>query len=320
MSDQGQPHRIDIEGACVLVTGASSGVGEATAKLLARRGATVALLGRRTDQLQRVAGDIGPSAHAVAVDVSDPKSVQAAMSTATEAMGGLDVAINAAGVASFAALEDLTDATWHGVIETNLSGTFYVSRAAGLHMKAAGRGAIVNVASDLASMGVAGLAHYCAAKAGVVGLTRALALELAPTVRVNVVCPGPIDTPMLRGGLDESDPERSLREKEATVPLNRLAQPEEVARAIAFLAFDATFATGTSMAVSAASGGSGRTTSPASSTGPQSSPRDSPSSRSRTARSLASRTPGRSSSTATPTSASLPRPSSVVSSWQAGCL
>ncbi|KRF24391.1 SDR family NAD(P)-dependent oxidoreductase [Phycicoccus sp. Soil803] len=249
MSDHGRPHRIDVEGARVLVTGASSGVGEATAKLLANRGATVALLGRRVDQLQRVASDIGPAAHSVAVDVSDSESVQAAVSAAIEVMGGLDVAINAAGIASLAALEDLTDAVWREVVETNLSGTFFVSRAAGLHMKAAGRGSIVNVASDLASMGVAGLAHYCAAKAGVVGLTRGLALELAPIVRVNVVCPGPIDTPMLRGGLDEADPERSLREKEATVPLNRLAQPEEVALAISFLAFDGTFATGTSMAL-----------------------------------------------------------------------
>ena len=87
-------------------------------------------------------------------------------------------------------------------------------------------------------MGVAGLAHYCAAKAGVVGLTRALAVELAPVVRVNAVCPGPIDTPMLRGGLaQEADPQRALREKAATVPLGRLADPAEVAAAIFFLAF-----------------------------------------------------------------------------------
>ena len=116
-------------------------------------------------------------------------------------------------------------------------------------MWAAGAGAIVNVASDLASMGVPGLAHYCAAKAGVVGLTRALAVELAPVVRVNAVCPGPIDTPMLREGLaQEADLQRALREKAATVPLGRLADPAEVAAAILFLAFEGTFATGTTMA------------------------------------------------------------------------
>lgn len=249
MSDHVQPHRFDINGACVLVTGASSGVGEATARFLARRGARVALLGRRASELERVAVEIGSGAYPIVADVSDAGEVRTAVDAAIECLGGLDVAVNAAGVASLAPLEELTDSRWREVIETNLSGTFFVARSAGLHMKSVGRGAIVNVASDLATMGVAGLAHYCAAKAGVVGLTRALAIELAPAVRVNVVCPGPIDTPMLRGGLDASDPDRSLREKESTVPLNRLAQPEEVARAIAFLGFDGSFATGTSMAL-----------------------------------------------------------------------
>ncbi|MGW7691284.1 SDR family NAD(P)-dependent oxidoreductase [Streptomyces asiaticus] len=213
-------HYIDPEHTRVLITGATSGVGEATAKLFAARGAAaVALLGRRPEELSRVADEIGDRAHTFRVDVSDSVSATDAVRAAVEG------------------------------IDTNLSGMFYVSREAGLHMRAAGRGAIVNVASDLASMGVAGLAHYSAAKAGVVGLSRALAIELAPTVRVNVVSPGPVDTPMLRGGLDASAPEASLREKEATVPLKRLAHPDEIARAIWFLAIDGAFATGTSMAL-----------------------------------------------------------------------
>jgi NAD(P)-dependent dehydrogenase (short-subunit alcohol dehydrogenase family) len=157
--------------------------------------------------------------------------------------------VNAAGVAGYAALEDLDDRRWAEVLDTNLSGTFYIAREAALHMRKSGAGAIVNVASDLAAMGVAGLAHYCAAKAGVVGLTKALALELAPNVRVNAVCPGPIDTPMLRSGLEsEADPALALQQKKSTVPLSRLADPDEVAAAIYFLAVDGTFATGTSMA------------------------------------------------------------------------
>nr|WP_246316490.1 SDR family NAD(P)-dependent oxidoreductase [Kineococcus aurantiacus] len=231
-----------------MVTGATSGVGEATARLFARRGAKVALLGRREEQLRRVVDDLGRSAHPFRTDVSDPGSVAAGVSAAATVLGGLDVVVNAAGVAGSAPLELLDDAAWREVLDTNLSGTFHVCRQAVPHLRAAG-GAIVNVASDLADMGVAGLAHYCAAKAGVVGLTRALAVELAPAVRVNVVCPGPIDTPMLRAGLDPANPVASLREKEATVPLNRLASPEEVARAIWFLAVDGTFATGTSMAL-----------------------------------------------------------------------
>jgi NAD(P)-dependent dehydrogenase (short-subunit alcohol dehydrogenase family) len=237
------------EHARVLVTGATSGVGEATARLLANRGARVALVARRSEELRRVVADLGDCARGFVADISDPESASTAVRDAIEAFGGLDVAVNAAGAAGYAALEDLSDECWREVIDTNLSGTFTVSRVAGLHMRDAGAGAIVNVASDLASMGVPGLAHYCAAKAGVVGLTRALALELAPAVRVNAVCPGPIDTPMLRAGLaHEADPQRALRDKEATVPLGRLATPAEVAAAIAFLAFDGTFATGTAMA------------------------------------------------------------------------
>lgn len=242
-------HEIYPEQLRVLITGATSGVGEATARLFASRGASVALLARRPDELERVAAEIGERAHCFVADVSDAGSAVAAVRAAIEALEGIDVAVNAAGVAAYAALEDLNEDLWHQVLDTNLSGTFYVSREAGLHMREAGGGTIVNVASDLAAMGVAGLAHYCAAKAGVVGLTRALAIELAPLVRVNVVCPGPIDTPMLRAGLElEDDPVRALRQKEASVPLNRLADPEEVARAIYFLAVEGSFATGTSMA------------------------------------------------------------------------
>ncbi|RGE19557.1 SDR family NAD(P)-dependent oxidoreductase [Leucobacter sp. wl10] len=242
--------RIDRNGPRrVLITGATSGVGEATARLFADEIAEVALLARRGDELRRVADELGGSSHVFVADVADPASVRSAVREAIDALGGLDVAVNAAGLAGYAALEELDDDIWRRVIDTNLSGTFTVSREAGLHMRAAGGGSIVNVASDLAGMGVAGLAHYCASKAGVLGLTRALALELAPRVRVNAVCPGPIDTRMMRVGLEqEADPETALREKEATVPLQRLAHPAEVARAIRFLAVEGTFATGTSMA------------------------------------------------------------------------
>ena len=241
--------RLSAERLRVLVTGASSGVGEATARLFAEDGAQVALLARREELLSEVAAGLGERALPFVADVADPRATAEAVRAAIAAMGGLDVAVNAAGIAGEAALEDVADQVWRDVIDTNLSGTFTVSREAGVHMREHGGGAIVNVASDLAHVGAGRLTAYCASKAGVVGLTRGLAIELAPQVRVNVVCPGPIDTPMMRAQFEgRVDAERLLEQKKASVPLGRLADPAEVARAIRFLAVDATFATGTSMA------------------------------------------------------------------------
>lgn len=233
----------------VIVSGASSGVGEATARLFVAEGAQVVILARRGDALRRLVDDIGPAAHPLVVDIADAGAASAAVRAAIDLMGGVDVAVNAAGIAGEAVLEEVDDDLWRRVIDTNLGGTFSVSREAGLHMRTHGGGAIVNVASDLAHMGAAGLTPYCASKAGVVGLTRGLAIELAPEVRVNVICPGPIDTPMMRAQLEgRVDAEAVLQQKKGTVPLGRFADPVEVARAIRFLAIDATFATGTSMA------------------------------------------------------------------------
>lgn len=234
----------------VLVTGASSGVGEATARLFSSRGAAVALVGRRNQELTRAAESLEGPALVLLGDVSDPEVAARLVNETIASFGGLDVLVNAAGVAHASALDALTPNVWNEVIGTNLSGTFFVAREAGLRMRSMGGGSIVNVASDLAFMGVSGLAHYCASKAGVVGLTKALAIELAPHVRVNAVCPGPIDTPMLRQGLaKESDPDLALTSKQDSIPLGKLATPEEVATAIYFLAVEATFATGSAMSL-----------------------------------------------------------------------
>lgn len=244
-----EPHMHATRSLRVLVTGASSGVGEATARLFAAQGAQVALLARTEHKLLRVTDELGAAAHPIVADIADSRSAALAVRAAIEWLGGVDVAVNAAGISGEAVLEDVHEDLWRRVIDTNLGGTFTVSREVGLHMRSHGGGAIVNVASDLAQMGAIGLAPYCASKAGVVGLTRALAVELAPVVRVNAVCPGPIDTPMMRAQLDERvDADDALREKQGTVPLGRLADPAEVALAIRFLAVDGTFATGSSLA------------------------------------------------------------------------
>lgn len=239
-----------MRGKRVLVTGASSGVGEATARAFAAEGASIALFARRAERLDAIAEELGENAHGIAVDVSDPDAVATAVAAADEVLGGLDVAINAAGITHEAPLAELTPADWRGMIDINLSGTFYVAREAALLMLAAGWGSIVNIGSDLGSMGHAGYVHYGAAKAGVIGLTKNMAAELAPTVRVNVVCPGPIDTPMMEAELAHSeDPEAARREGMAAVPMGRFATPAEIVAAIRLFAVEAPFATGAVLAV-----------------------------------------------------------------------
>jgi NAD(P)-dependent dehydrogenase (short-subunit alcohol dehydrogenase family) len=235
----------ELDGIRVLVTGASSGVGLAASRRFVEEGAAVAMLARRADRLAALAGELGERAHAFPVDVADAVAVASAVAAAGDVLGGLDLAVNAAGSVVPAELAELDPDLWHQVIDVNLSGTFYVAREAALRMRADGGGAIVNVGSDLASYGLKEFAHYCAAKAGVVGLTRALAAELAPSVRVNVVCPGPIDTPMMDTELAlTADPAAERAQAIERVALKRFMDPGEVVAAIRFLAFDAPFATG----------------------------------------------------------------------------
>jgi NAD(P)-dependent dehydrogenase (short-subunit alcohol dehydrogenase family) len=239
-----------LAGTRVLITGASSGVGLAAARQFAAEGAAVAMLARRGDVLSEISEELGSGARGFAVDVADPVAVASAVEEAASALGGLDIAINSAAVVDPLSLDELDAAAWRRVIDVNLSGTFYVARECALRMRAAGGGVIINIGSDLASMGVANFVHYCAAKAGVVGMTRGMAAELAPTVRVNAVCPGPIDTPMMEAQLQLTDDPAGAREASmGSVPLRRFASPEEVAAAVRFLAVDAGFATGSVLAL-----------------------------------------------------------------------
>jgi NAD(P)-dependent dehydrogenase (short-subunit alcohol dehydrogenase family) len=232
----------------ILITGASSGVGLAAARGFATEGARVALIARRERILDELVAELGDCAIALPTDITDPEAVAAAVARAWDAWGGLDLVVNAAGVGMPTPLEDLSADGWQEVIDTNLSGTFFVAREAGLRMAEAGGGSIVNVGSELSTIGMSMYAPYCASKFGVIGLTKALAAELAPGVRVNVVCPGPIDTPMMDAELDWfPDPAATRVEAIERVPLKRFAAPEEVVDAIRFLAFDAPFATGATL-------------------------------------------------------------------------
>ena len=197
-----------------------------------------------------MAAELGGDHPVLACDVADAAAAERAVAAAHEQLGGLDLTVNAAGVCLPVALEDLDAATFEETLAINLTGTYAVARASALRMRADGGGAIVNVGSELGTIGMAGFAHYCASKAGVVGLTRALAAELAPDVRVNAVLPGPIDTPMLEAELALTpDPEATRVEALERVPLGRFATAQEVAGAILFIGLDAGYATGACLAL-----------------------------------------------------------------------
>jgi NAD(P)-dependent dehydrogenase (short-subunit alcohol dehydrogenase family) len=239
-----------LDGKVALVTGASSGIGAATARLLAAEGAEVALVARRGAELDTIAAEVGDRALAVVADVSDPDSARAAIRSTASHFGRLDIVVNCAGVCQPAALVDADTDNWRRHIDINLSGTYYIAREGGLLMMAADGGTILNVGSELSTIGMAMYVAYCASKAGIIGLTRALAAELAPKVTVNAICPGPVDTPMLAAEFEwfgKGNPEPVRADALTRVPLRRFATPSEVADGILYLVADAPFATGATL-------------------------------------------------------------------------
>ncbi|MEZ4217849.1 MAG: SDR family NAD(P)-dependent oxidoreductase [Myxococcota bacterium] len=230
----------------VVVTGASSGIGAATARRLAREGAKLVLGDVEVGGGERVAAETG--ARFRRTDVTDEAQVARLVEAAVDAHGRLDVLVNNAGIMGAGTLPDLDADTWHRVIAIDLDSVFYGCRAALPHLRAAGGGAIVNTASISGIGGDYALPAYNAAKAGVVNLTRALAIEHADQgIRVNCVCPGPIDTPMtdVAKAIDAV-----MDEYAKAIPMARFGTADEVASAIAFLASDdATYVTGHALVV-----------------------------------------------------------------------
>lgn len=218
-----------------LVTGASSGIGAATATRLAQGGYRVAVHYRSgRESAQRLAEAIGGAAYHA--DVAEPDAVMAMVERIEAELGPIEVAVCNAGFYEELPLADVTDAAWQRTLRVLLGGCFHVARAVVPGMRHRGSGSIVTVASELALVGGVGIAPYVAAKAAVIGLSRALARELAPEIRVNVVAPGPVDTPLL--------PDRDRQPQYiATIPLRRIGRPEEIAEAIVHVA-GAMFTTG----------------------------------------------------------------------------
>jgi NAD(P)-dependent dehydrogenase (short-subunit alcohol dehydrogenase family) len=179
-------------------------------------------------------------------DVASVAGCEAIAATAIEGLGGLDVLVNCAGVAKVGPIEEIDEAAWDQMLDINLKGTFFCIRASLAALRDS-KGNIVNIASDAGLIGDPTMAVYCASKGGVVNMTRAMALELAPDVRVNCVCPGYVDTDMVRRDEIEqaSDPVAMEQELINTAPLKRIATPGEIATAIVYLASDdARFVTG----------------------------------------------------------------------------
>lgn len=228
-----------LEGRVALVTGAATGIGRATALALASAGARVAVAHHRQDNLAReVARQIvedGGLAMAFDADVTLSRQVDDMVRAAEASLGPLDIAVHCAGVIQEKSFLDTTDEDWDFVVGVDLKGVFTCCRSVLARMAPRGRGSVINVASELGFLGRAQYAPYCAAKAGVIGLTRSLAREFAPAIRVNGIAPGPIDTPML--SLDNMSPE--VLASERAIPAARVGRPEEVAAAAVFLASDA---------------------------------------------------------------------------------
>jgi NAD(P)-dependent dehydrogenase (short-subunit alcohol dehydrogenase family) len=243
-----------MEGRLTVITGASSGIGRAAASLFAAEGADLVLVDLPTADSQAVAHEcrsLGARALAIACDVADAASVDDAFATAALAFGSVSAVFNNAGVSVFAPLVDTTSEQWNHVIAVNLTGCFNVLRAAARAMKTTG-GTIVNTSSELALIGQAGYVAYTATKGGILSMTRAAAAELAQYgIRVNALCPGTVDTPLLDVEFrSASDPDEARREVEETILMARIGRPDEIAEAALYLLSNqSTYTTGAALVV-----------------------------------------------------------------------
>ena len=224
-----------LRGKTAVITGAGSGIGAAIARLFASEGADLALLDLDPEQADRVATEctaLGVKVLARRVDVTDSDDVKAAIDAAAEELGGLDILVSSAGILDETPFLELSPETFDKTLDVDLRGVFLAARWAAPHMVKRGGGRIINISSQLGIKGGTGLAHYVSAKAGVIGLTKALALELAPhAILVNAIAPGPIFTPLI-DGLSED----WKTAKQAELPVGRFGTAEEVAPTALLLA------------------------------------------------------------------------------------
>ena len=233
---------IDLNGKVAIVTGATSGIGEETAKVLAKAGASVIATGRSEKAAKALVMTIQENdgkADWIVGDITDSQFTNNLVTTTEEKFGRLDILANVAGVITRGDALTTTDLDWFSVMNVNVTGTFFMSRASISAMRRSGGGSIINLGSTVGLTGCDGLLAYCASKGAVVNMTRAMAIDYATeNIRVNSVNPGAVDTPMLVSGHGALNVESIREENRNSIPQGWLPQPKEVANLIAFLASD----------------------------------------------------------------------------------
>jgi NAD(P)-dependent dehydrogenase (short-subunit alcohol dehydrogenase family) len=236
----------------VLVTGGSRGIGFAIARAFLDAGARVAVNGKTVQSVRASIEKLGSGERLIGApgDIGTVIGCELAVKTAEDAFAGLDILVNSAGIAASRSVAHSDEAMWDAHVNVNLKGTFFCCRAAIPSLRES-KGNIVNIASDAGLMGFRGLTVYCASKGGVVNMTRAMALEIAPDVRVNSVCPGYVDTDMIRRSLEEEDDPAAAEQRMIDyAPLKRIATPAEIANAVLYLAsYEARFITGAALSI-----------------------------------------------------------------------
>ncbi len=224
----------------ILITGAASGIGRAAAEAFIAEGARVVIADIAAEAAARTAQELGPSAHAVAVDVADEDAVKSAVTAAVEWLGGLDVLVNNAGLQYAGRLESFDVGQWDALMGVNVRGPFLMTKHALPHLRAAGAGSIINTASMAGKRAGPGVGAYAASKGAVIAFTTSAALELAKDkIRVNAVCPGFIDTPFNQPSIDMmGGAEAQADIVRRRVPMGRQAVPQELGPLYVFLASD----------------------------------------------------------------------------------
>lgn len=239
VGEQQAQNPFDLTGRTVLVTGAVGGLGREMTLALAQAGARIAVhhFGEQSaaDELVEILASVGTQAAAVEGDVTDWGAAAAFVAEAQSQLGPIDVLVNNAGFMAPGRITEMSLTQWRQTMSVDLDGVFIVSRHVIPGMLQQGHGVIVNLSSQLAFKGAEDFASYCAAKAGVLGLTKAMARELGPTVRVNAVAPGPIVTPMTASAFDDE----LTRQRTAESVAGRMGQPQEIAPAVVYLASEA---------------------------------------------------------------------------------